>query len=303
MINRWRAGRFEIDLSRPRVMGIVNATPDSFAGDTGAGTARSRLELVDRHLADGADLIDIGGESTRPGAPAVSADVELARILPVLRPAVRLGVPVSVDTRKVAVMRAALAEGADIINDVQALQAAGAEELLAEQSDTGICLMHMRGDPESMQQQACYDDVVHEVVGFLQMRVAALVARGVARERIVLDPGFGFAKTAEHNLSLHRRQSELLSLGLPLLVGWSRKSTLGTITGRPARERVAASVAAALASVVNGASIVRVHDVAATVDALKVWRTFGMSQSMTHGIADDMTPGTNPQPMGNQQKP
>jgi len=197
MINRWRAGRFEIDLSRPRVMGIVNATPDSFAGDTGAGTARSRLELVDRHLADGADLIDIGGESTRPGAPAVSADVELARILPVLRHAVRLGVPVSVDTRKVAVMRAALAEGADIINDVQALQAAGAEELLAEQSDTGICLMHMRGDPESMQQQACYDDVVHEVVGFLQMRVAALVARGVARERIVLDPGFGFAKIAE----------------------------------------------------------------------------------------------------------
>jgi dihydropteroate synthase len=295
-MNRWRAGRFEIDLSRTRVMGIVNAAPDSFADDPGAGTVRSALERVDRHLADGADLLDRGGESTRPGATAVSADVELARILPVLRHAVRLGVPVSVDTRQVAVMRAALSEGADIINDVQALQAAGAEELLAAHSDTGVCLMHMRGDPASMQQQACYDDVVHEVSRFLQLRVAALTARGVARERIVLDPGFGFAKTSEHNLSLHRRQSELLRLGFPLLVGWSRKATLGTITGRPVHDRVAASVAAALASAVQGASIVRVHDVAATVDALKVWQALGMSQGST-------TDGTTPQPMGNRQTP
>jgi dihydropteroate synthase len=290
-MNRWRAGRFEIDLSRTRVMGIVNATPDSFADGAGAAGAQTPIDLVDRHVADGADLIDIGGESTRPGAAPVPADEELARILPVLRHALRLGVPVSVDTRQVAVMRAALAEGADIINDVQALQAPGAEQLLAARPDTGICLMHMRGEPASMRQHADYDDVVHEVSRFLQARVAALAALGVARERIVLDPGFGFAKTVEHNLMLHRRQSELLLLGFPLLVGWSRKATLGTITGRPVHDRVAASVAAALAAVVNGASIVRVHDVAATVDALRVWQAFGMaSDTRFEPTGDKRTP-------------
>ncbi len=291
MMSRWHAGRFEIDLSRTRVMGIVNATPDSFADGMSAGSARSPLDLIDRHLSDGADLIDIGGESTRPGAAPVPVDVELARILPVLRHALRFGVPVSVDTRRTAVMRAALAEGADIINDVQALQAPGAQELLAARADTGICLMHMRGEPASMHQQAQYHDVVHEVSQFLHGRVAALMALGVARERIVLDPGIGFAKTAEHNLSLHRRQFELLSLGFPLLVGWSRKATLGTITGRPVHDRVAASVAAALAAAANGASIVRVHDVAATVDALKVWQAFGMPS------------GTNFEPTGDRRTP
>lgn len=267
----WRTARFEIDLSRPRVMGIVNATPDSFAG---AGC--DALAMVDRHADEGADIIDIGGESTRPGAAPVPAAEELRRVLPVLRHALRLDLPVSVDTRHCEVMRAVLDEGADIINDVQALRDRGAEDLLCAHPDAGICLMHMRGDPAAMQHQAMYVNVVDEVKAFLQGRAEVLLGRGVRSERIVLDPGIGFAKTDEHNLALHGRQIELLSLGFPLLVGWSRKSTLGRITGQPVDHRLAASVACALASIQHGASIVRVHDVAATVDALKVWHALGM---------------------------
>jgi dihydropteroate synthase len=280
----WRTGRFEIDLSSPRVMGIVNVTPDSFAdGGQHAHTSQA-IAHVERLRDEGADIVDIGGESSRPGAPAVPVDEELARVLPVLRHAVRLGLPVSVDTRRTAVMQVALDEGADIINDIQALRDVGAEELLARHPSAGICLMHMRGEPASMQQAVHYVDVVTEVSTFLQARSARMLELGVAHERIVLDPGIGFAKTAEQNLQLHRRQSDMLALGFPLLVGWSRKSTLGTITGRPVNERLTASVAAALASAMYGARILRVHDVAATIDALKVWQAFGMP------IGPDTTP-------------
>jgi dihydropteroate synthase len=271
-VNRWRTARFMIDLARPRVMGIVNVTPDSFA-DGGrhaeVGAAAAHCEAL---VTEGADILDIGGESTRPGAAAPDVDQELARVLPVVRHAVTLGVPVSVDTSRPEVMRAALDLGADIVNDVRSLQRPGALQVLAGHPTAGVCLMHMRGEPGTMQAAPEYGDVVAEVRRFLETRVLALQAAGVARERIVLDPGIGFGKTAQHNLALLCRQRELLAAGLPLLVGWSRKSTLGAITGRPVGERQAASVAAALAAVSRGAAIVRVHDVAATVDALKVWR-------------------------------
>jgi dihydropteroate synthase len=272
----WLTTRFEIDLTQPRVMGIVNVTPDSFSdGGRHASTAQA-LAHCERLLAEGADLLDIGGESTRPGALAVPLDEELARVLPVLDGALKLGCPVSVDTRHPEVMRAALARGADIVNDIHALQAPGALDVVAAHSRCGVCLMHMHGTPDTMQARPAYDDVVEEVGAFLRERVQALEARGVASERIVVDPGIGFGKRPEHNIALLRRQRELLALGRPLLVGWSRKSTLGVITGRGVAERQAASVAAALAAVQHGARIVRVHDVAPTVDALKVWSVAGL---------------------------
>lgn len=268
----WQTTRHAIDLSRPRVMGIVNVTPDSFADGGAHATTRTALTYCEQLVRDGADMLDIGGESSRPGATRVSAADELARVLPVLRAALTLGVPVSVDTCKPEVMREALALGADVVNDIRALQAPGALEVVAAHSACGVCLMHMKGDPVSMQRDVHYDDVVAEVADFLAGRALELTQRGVAHDRIVLDPGIGFGKRAEHNLELLRRQRDLLSLGHPLLVGWSRKSTLGTLTGRAVGDRLAASVAAALAAVDRGAAIVRVHDVAATVDALKVWR-------------------------------
>ena len=269
----WLTTRFRIDLARPRVMGIVNVTPDSFFdGGRHADTAAA-VALCNALLADGADILDIGGESTRPGAGTPTLDEELARVLPVLRHAVTLGVPVSVDTSRPDVMRAALDLGVDIVNDVRALQRPGALECLASHPRAGVCLMHMRGEPGTMQVEAVYQDVVFEVGEFLQGRVDAARAAGVADERIVVDPGIGFAKTAAHNVELLCRQQELLRVGRPLLVGWSRKSTLGVITGRPVEDRLAASVAAALAAVQRGAAVLRVHDVAATVDALKVWRS------------------------------
>lgn len=267
----WQTTRFRIDLSRPQVMGIVNVTPDSFSdGGRHADTARA-LAHCERLVKEGADILDIGGESTRPGAAPVTLDEELQRVLPVLEGASKLGVPVSVDTVKPEVMQRALEQGADIVNDINALRLPGALEVVAGHPDCGVCLMHMRGDPATMQQRPAYDDVVAEVSDFLRERAQAVQARGVATERIVLDPGIGFGKSVEHNLELMRRQRELLALGHPLLLGWSRKSTLGALTGRPVEERLAASVAAALASVQLGARIVRVHDVAPTVDALKVW--------------------------------
>ena len=269
----WQTTRFTIDLARPQVMGVVNATPDSFADGAMLGDTSSAVVRCDALLRQGAHILDIGGESTRPGARAPTADEELQRVLPVLRYAVTLGVPVSVDTSQPSVMRAALELGVDIVNDVRALQRDGALGVLAGHALAGVCLMHMQGDPGTMQQNAQYDDVVADVRRFLAARRAALLACGIATNRIVLDPGIGFGKSVEHNLELLRRQRELLDLGSPLLVGWSRKSTLGVVTGRPVHERQAASVAAALLAVQRGAAIVRVHDVAATVDALALWRS------------------------------
>ncbi len=269
----WRAGRFRIALVRPLVMGIVNVTPDSFS-DGGryaqADAARAHCDLL---LAQGADILDIGGESTRPGARLPETAEQLERVLPVLRHAVTLGVPISVDTADPVVMSAALELGVDILNDVRALQAAGALAVAAAHPSAGICLMHMQGEPGSMQVAPHYDgdDVVAAVTRFLRERRDAALAAGIALERIALDPGIGFGKTPAHNLAISIDQRALLQLGCPLLLGWSRKSTLGQLTGRPVGERVVASVAAALAAVRQGAAIVRVHDVAETVDAFKVW--------------------------------
>lgn len=266
----WQTRRFRIDLSRPRVMGIVNVTPDSFSDGGRHDDDRAAIAHCERLLADGADLLDIGGESTRPGSPPVDADTEWARIRGVLAAAVKLGVPVSVDTYKPDVMRRVLDAGADIINDVQALQRPGALAAVAG-SGAGVCLMHMRGEPASMMDLAQYDDVVADVGGFLVQRAQAVQAAGIAADCIALDPGYGFAKKAEHNLRLLAGQQRLTELGYPLLVGWSRKRTLGDITGRTVEQRVPASIAAALRAVSAGANVIRVHDVAATVDALKVW--------------------------------
>ena len=270
-----RLGRFTLDLSRAQVMGVLNVTPDSFAD---GGRFLSEVDAIDRvqeMLSDGADIIDIGGESTRPGAAPTTEDEELGRVIPLLR-AVRSAcddkaVPISVDTRKTAVMRAAIAAGASMINDVSALRGPGALGAVVS-TDVGVCLMHMRGEPENMQQLAEYTDVVAEVGAFLSERASACAAAGIDHDRIVLDPGFGFGKTVEHNLDLLRGLPRIVALGYPVLVGLSRKSTIGALTGRAVDDRTTGSVAAALAAVSRGASIVRVHDVRETVDALKVWR-------------------------------
>lgn len=271
----WQTTRFDLALDRPQVMGIVNLTPDSFSDGGLHASPTSALAHCERLLREGADILDLGAESTRPGAARLSPEDEWARLEPVLKDALSLGVPISVDTCKTEVMRRSLDLGADIINDVQALRDTGALALLAAQARAGICLMHMRGEPASMQEQTDYADVVAEVQAFLGERVRCLRGHGVAAERIVLDPGYGFAKTPEQNFELLRRQAELLALGHPLLIGWSRKSSLGALTGRPVEERLPASLAATLAAVAHGARIVRVHDVAATVDALKVWGAAG----------------------------
>jgi dihydropteroate synthase len=271
----WQTTRFRIDLSRPQVMGIVNITPDSFSDGGLHASTSAALAHCEQLLAEGADMLDLGGESTRPGSKPVPAAEELDRLLPVLEGALKFGCPLSVDTNKAEVMTAVLAAGADVINDINALQSPGALDAVAAHASCGVCLMHMRGTPESMQHRPTYGDVIDEVRAFLRARSRALEARGVAGERVVFDPGIGFGKSVEHNIELLRRQAELSALGRPLLLGWSRKSTLGAITGRDVTQRLAASVAAALAAVQAGASIVRVHDVAATVDALKVWRVAG----------------------------
>ena len=270
----WQTRRFRIDLSRPQVMGIVNVTPDSFSDGGRYAEADAARAHCDRLLAQGADILDVGGESTRPGARLPDTAEQLARVLPVLRHAVTLGVPVSVDTADPVVMRAALDVGVDILNDVRALLAPGALAVAASDPTVGICLMHMQGEPGSMQVAPHYDgdDVLAEVTRFLAARRDVAVAAGIALERIALDPGIGFGKTQAHNLALSVGQQALSALGCPLLLGWSRKSTLGAITGRPVGERLVASVVAAVAAVQQGAAIVRVHDVAETVDALKVWR-------------------------------
>jgi dihydropteroate synthase len=250
-------------------MGVVNVTPDSFS-DGGRflepkAAADHALALVE----EGADLVDVGAESSRPGARGISADEELSRLVPVLEALRDCSAPISVDTAKPEVMHAALRAGASMINDINALRSPGALEAVAP-SGAAICLMHMQGEPRTMQREPRYGDVVAEVAAFLEERVAAADAAGIARERIVVDPGFGFGKTVAHNFELLRRLDRIAAIGLPVLAGWSRKSTLGAITGRPAGDRLAASLAAALLAVERGAKIVRVHDVAATRDALKV---------------------------------
>jgi len=252
-------------------MGIVNLTPDSFTGDGLASDADRAIAHAKAQIAAGADLLDLGAESSRPGAIPTSLDDELCRLLPVLEALDGCGVPLSVDTYKPEVMRAAIAHGAAMINDIYGLRMPGALAAVAE-SDCAVCLMHMQGEPLTMQLSPVYDDVVAEVRDFLGARVAAASAANIAPERLVLDPGFGFGKTLEHNVELLRRLPELAVGGLPLLAGFSRKSMLGAITGRPVEERLPASLAAAVLAAQRGARILRVHDVAATCDALAVWR-------------------------------
>ena len=264
-----RCGKFELPLDRPLVMGIVNLTPNSFSGDGVVGDAQRAIAHARRQIEAGADMLDLGAESSRPGAQPTSLKDELDRLLPVLEGLEGCGVPISVDTYKPEVMRAAIAAGAAMINDIYALRMPGALDVIA-QSDCGICLMHMQGEPLTMQQAPDYSDVVAEVVDFLAQRVRAAVAAGISADRLVLDPGFGFGKSLEHNLVLLRRLDQLAVDGLPLLAGMSRKSMLGAITGREVGQRLAASIASALVAAQRGARILRVHDVAETCDALAV---------------------------------
>ena len=272
----WHTTRFQIDLSRPQVMGIVNVTPDSFSDGGQHADTRQALAHCEQLIKEGADILDLGGESTRPGAPALTVEAEWARLEGVIRGALSLGVPLSIDTCKAEVMRRALDLGADIINDIRGLEDEGAVDVVARHGACGVCLMHMQGDPATMQLRPSYPDVVDEVKGYLSQRAEVVRAAGVAQARVTLDPGIGFGKTPEHNFRLLREQASLLEMGYPLLIGWSRKSSLGALTGRPVGERLAASLSAALAGVQRGAHIVRVHDVAETVDALKVWAAAGL---------------------------
>lgn len=265
-----QCGRFTLDLSRPRIMAIVNVTPDSFSGDGLARNVDAALASAEAAVAAGADLLDIGGESSRPGAAPVSEQEELDRVMPLVERLAGWGVPVSVDTVKPVVMRAAIAAGAAMINDINAFRSDGAVEAVAG-SDAALCVMHMQGEPRTMQRAPHYDDVVADVLAFLDERMSVLRAADVVDQRVVLDPGFGFGKTLEQNLELLRNLERFRAAGLHVLVGISRKTMLGTITGRPVGERVAAGLAAALLAVERGARIVRTHDVAATRDALAVW--------------------------------
>ncbi len=273
----WQTSRYAIDLTQPKVMGIVNLTPDSFSDGGRLSTLSIALENAQTLLAQGADILDIGGESSRPGAVPVSVAEELKRVLPFLQEALTWNVPISVDTYKPEVMQAALDLGADVVNDIWALRQPGALQVVARHPQCGVCLMHMHQEPLTMLAQPMSGDALPLVKDFLTQQVLKLRRSGVRANRIVLDPGIGFGKTLEQNLSLLQRQSELLSLGHPLMAGWSRKGTLGKLTAIQGKapepkERVGASVAAALIAVQNGASVVRVHDVKETVQALRVWR-------------------------------
>ena len=268
----WKTTRFEINLATPKVMGIVNVTPDSFSDGREHANLSSALKHCELLLKQGADILDIGGESTRPGAQEVSLEEELQRVLPVVKEAVRLNAPISVDTYKPQVMQAVLDAGADIINDIWALRQKGTLEVIAKHAGCGVCLMHMHAQPLDMQVHPMEGLAVPKVVAFLQERVQALLALGVSKERIALDPGIGFGKTVAQNFELLSHQKQLSALGYPLLVGWSRKSSLGAVTGCEVGERLVPSVAAALLAVERGAKVVRVHDVEATVQALAVWR-------------------------------
>jgi dihydropteroate synthase len=264
-------GRFDLELGRPLVMGVINLTPDSFSDGGQFGTLSEAIDHAIKQIEAGADILDIGAESTRPGAQGISVENELARLVPVLRQVRDLGKPISVDTRKPAVMRAVLAEGADMINDVSGFCDPQAVAAVVA-SRCALCVMHMQGDPSTMQQSPAYRSVVDDVSAFLYRQVEALQSAGVALERIVLDPGIGFGKTLDHNLALLRELSRLAVFKRPVLIGVSRKSMVGQLTGQPVERRLAGSVAGALAAVAKGAAFVRVHDVRETVDALRVWR-------------------------------
>jgi len=264
-------GRFNFPASRALVMGILNVTPDSFSDGGEFATLDYAINHAEQMIRDGVDIIDVGGESSRPGAPAVSLDEELRRVLPVLFALRDSGKAISVDTYKPEVMREAILAGADMINDINGFRAPGAIEAVKD-SDCALCIMHMLNDPTTMQDKPEYNDVVQEVVDFLRERIAALTAAGIERDRIWIDPGFGFGKTVEHNYALLKAGRRMVvELGVPLLAGLSRKSMIGAVTGKPVEQRLAGSLGGALAAVAHGAQIVRVHDVAETVDALKVW--------------------------------
>jgi dihydropteroate synthase len=264
-----QCGRFQLALDRPLIMGIVNLTDDSFSGDGLRGGAGNAIAQGLRMVEEGADILDLGAESSRPGAEPVSQQQEMDRLLPVIEGLRGCGVPLSVDTVKPGIMAAALAAGIDMINDIFALQAPGAVEAV-KASAAAVCLMHMQGEPRTMQSDPRYGDVVAEVAAFLGARAAACTAAGIDKNRIVIDPGFGFGKTLAHNLALLRHLDRLTAAGLPVLAGLSRKSMFGLITGRSVGDRMPASIAAAMLAVQRGAAIVRVHDTAATRDALSV---------------------------------
>ena len=266
---QWLANRFQIDLRQPRLMGIVNCTPDSFSDGGQFADTRSALRHCEQLLREGADILDVGAESSRPGAQPLPLADELARLAPIVTAALTLGVPISIDTYKPAVMQAMLDLGVDIINDIWALRQPQAAQTIAQYPQCGVVLMHMHGEPQTMQVAPMAGDVVSTVHDFFAARLAALAAAGLAG-RVCLDPGIGFGKTVEQNFELTAKLAAFKSLGLPLLMGWSRKSSLGAITGLPVGERLAPSVAAALISVQNGAHILRVHDVAATRAALQI---------------------------------
>ncbi len=273
----WQTSRFDLDVSRPLVMGIVNATPDSFSDGGRYSDIRAALAHAEQLLKDGAAILDVGGESTRPGADVVPAEQELARLTPVLQELVRWQVPISVDTYKPEVMQAVLDLGVDIVNDIWALRQPGAEAVVATHPRCGVCLMHMHREPQSMQLHTMDGDVLEAVTDFLAQRLQSLQSLGVAAQRVVLDPGIGFGKTVAQNFRLLARQADLLRLGRPVLAGWSRKSSLGVAIAQEGQspapsQRQTASVAAALLAVERGAAVVRVHDVKDTVDALKVWQ-------------------------------
>lgn len=268
-----QCGRFGFSLDKtPVVMGILNVTPDSFSDGGRYQSLEVAFSRAEEMITEGVDMIDVGGESSRPGAPALSLEEELRRVMPVLYALRDLGKPLSVDTYKPQVMREAILAGADMINDINGFRAPGALEAVAN-SDCGLCVMHMQGTPQDMQQQPAYGDVVTDVIAFLRGRLDAMLAAGIERERICIDPGFGFGKTVEHNYALLRNIGRMQQeLGLPVLAGVSRKSMIGAVTGKPVEQRLAGNLAGALAAIAHGARIVRVHDVVETVDAVKVWQ-------------------------------
>ena len=271
-MSMFSCGRFQLDLSRPWVMGIVNVTPDSFSDGGQHDTLVHAVAHAEKLLKEGADILDIGGESTRPGAAAVPVEEEIRRVIPVIQALSSLNVPLSIDTRKPEVMRAAIDAGVDLVNDISALEGLGAIDLLAK-SAVGICLMHKQGDPQTMQVAPSYQNVVEEVTHYLCKRIELAQASAISANRIVADPGFGFGKSLEHNIALFQSIDKMGTLlGVPLLIGVSRKKMLGEITGQELRERMLGSVIAAVLAVQKGASIVRVHDVRETVDALKLWK-------------------------------
>lgn len=272
LAERWLCGRFEFELKRPILMGIVNVTPDSFSD----GGQHARTEAAIRHartlIQEGAEIVDIGGESTRPGALPVSVQDELARVIPVIKALMHSGAAISVDTCKPEVMQAALDLGADIINDVTGMRDPAAQRIVARHGNCGVCIMHMQGEPRTMQVAPHYDDVVQDIKKELLAQARLLETQGVQAERISLDPGFGFGKTVEQNYHLLANLSVIVDAGYPLVLGVSRKSMIGAVTGQAVDQRLAGSVAAALAGVVRGARVLRVHDVRETRDALAVWQ-------------------------------